>query len=68
MSHNLLAKVGFHLWKKVHIDVSARYNNQDIETRQQPVFWVIRLPVLICSREEKTGIITKIITRCINLL
>ena len=33
MSHNLLAKVGFHLWKKVHIDVSARYNNQDIENQ-----------------------------------
>lgn len=33
MSHNLLAKVGFDLWKKVHVDVSARYNNQDIENQ-----------------------------------
>ena len=66
MSHNLLAKVGFHLWKKVHIDVSARYNNQDIENQAAAGF--LGNPVLICSREEKTGIITKIITRCINLL
>ena len=26
LSHNLMAKVGFNLWKKVHVDVSARYN------------------------------------------
>lgn len=33
MSHNLMAKVGFNLWKKVHVDVSARYNNQHIENQ-----------------------------------
>lgn len=33
MSHNLLAKVGFDLWGKVHIDVNARYNNQHIENQ-----------------------------------
>ncbi len=33
MSHNLLAKVGFNLWKKVHVDVSARYNKQHIENQ-----------------------------------
>ena len=32
-SHNLMAKVGFNLWKKVHVDVSARYNNQHIENQ-----------------------------------
>jgi len=25
MSHNLLAKVGFNLWTKLHVDVSARH-------------------------------------------
>lgn len=38
MSHNLLAKVGFNLWKKVHIDVSARYNNQHIENQAMAGF------------------------------
>lgn len=33
MSHNLMAKVGFNLWKRVHVDVSARYNNQHIENQ-----------------------------------
>lgn len=33
MSHNLMAKVGFNLWKRVHIDVNARYNNQHIENQ-----------------------------------
>ena len=33
MSHNLMAKVGFNLWKKVHVDVNARYNNQHIENQ-----------------------------------
>ena len=27
LSHNLMAKVGFNLWKKVHVDVSARYKH-----------------------------------------
>ncbi|MEG1748654.1 MAG: SusC/RagA family TonB-linked outer membrane protein [Tannerellaceae bacterium] len=38
MSHNLLAKVGFDLWKKVHVDVSARYNNQHIENQSAAGF------------------------------
>lgn len=33
LSHNLMAKVGFNLWKKVHVDVSARYNKQHIENQ-----------------------------------
>lgn len=33
MSHNLLAKVGFNLWTKLHVDVSARYNTQHIENQ-----------------------------------
>lgn len=33
MSHNFLAKVGFNLWKKVHVDASARYNNQHVENQ-----------------------------------
>lgn len=33
MSHNLMAKVGFNLWKKLQVDVSARYNNQHIENQ-----------------------------------
>lgn len=33
MSHNLMAKVGFNLWKRVHVDVNARYNNQHIENQ-----------------------------------
>lgn len=33
LSHNLLAKVGFNLWKKLHVDVTARYNNQHIENQ-----------------------------------
>lgn len=33
MSHNLNAKVGFDLWKKVHVDFNARYNNQHIENQ-----------------------------------
>ena len=33
LSHNLMAKVGFILWKKVHVDVSARYNKQHIENQ-----------------------------------
>ncbi|MDD2953016.1 MAG: SusC/RagA family TonB-linked outer membrane protein, partial [Parabacteroides sp.] len=38
MSHNLLAKVGFDLWKKVHVDASARYNNQHIENQSASGF------------------------------
>lgn len=38
MSHNLLAKVGFNLWSKVHVDVSARYNNQNIENQSASGF------------------------------
>ena len=38
MSHNLLAKVGFNLWKKVKVDVSARYNNQHIENQAMAGF------------------------------
>lgn len=33
MSHNLNAKVGFHLWKNVHANFSAKYNNQHIENQ-----------------------------------
>lgn len=38
MSHNLNAKVGFDLWKKVHVDFSARYNNQHIENQASAGF------------------------------
>lgn len=38
MSHNLMAKVGFNLWKKVHVDVTARYNNQHIENQPSSGF------------------------------
>lgn len=38
MSHNLLAKVGFDLWKRVHIDVNARYNKQHIENQSASGF------------------------------
>lgn len=33
MSHNLMAKVGFNLWKKVHVDVSSKFNTQHIENQ-----------------------------------
>lgn len=33
MSHNLLAKVGFNLWKRVHVEATARYNTQHIENQ-----------------------------------
>lgn len=33
MSHNLMAKVGFNIWTKLHVDVSARYNTQHIENQ-----------------------------------
>ena len=44
MSHNLMAKVGFNLWKKVHVDVSARYNNQHIEN--QPAAGYLSNPII----------------------
>lgn len=44
MSHNLLAKVGFNLWTKLHVDVSARYNNQHIEN--QPTAGYVGNPTL----------------------
>lgn len=33
MSHNLNSKVGFNLWKNVHVDFSAKYNNQHIDNQ-----------------------------------
>ncbi len=43
LSHNLLAKVGFNLWKKVHVDVTARYNKQHIEN--QPAAGFLKNPI-----------------------
>ena len=43
MSHNLMAKVGFNLWKKVQVDVTARYNNQHIEN--QPAAGYLSNPI-----------------------
>lgn len=44
MSHNLLAKVGFNVWTKLHVDVTARYNNQHIEN--QPAGGYLNNPTL----------------------
>lgn len=43
MSHNMLAKVGFKLWDKLHVDASARYNTQRI--KNQPTAGYLRNPL-----------------------
>ena len=68
MSHNLLAKVGFNLWTKLHVDVSARYNTQHIEN--QPASGYLHNPLTgaSCSREARIGTITKTTTKYLTKL
>lgn len=43
MSHNIMAKVGFNPIKRLRVDVSARYNNQDIDN--QPISGYLQNPI-----------------------